>query len=668
MKIGIGIDTGGTYTDAVLYDFEKKAILGSAKALTTKEDLLVGILGALDALPGELAMQTELVSLSTTLATNACVEDKGGSAKLIFFGGDRKIIDELGGKYGLPPSDEMYIQECLTRFSGEVEQEPDWALFERSTAHGFEGYDGVGILEMNAMRNGAIVEKTAKKLFEDTHDIPAVCGHELFSELNCLQRASSTLLNAQLFPVIRAFLKAIKAAMEQRGISAPVVIMRSNGSLMSEEFAAAHPVETLLCGPAASVAGGMQLARQPNCIIVDIGGTTTDIALVKDGLPVSVLDGVRIGRWKTFVDGLYVKTVGLGGDSAIHYDDGALVLEEHRVVPVCVAAQRYPSLTESLRALVDSNRKHTMFIHEHYMLVKGIEDNPRYSEQEKAFCRALEDGPLGLREAPEAIGTDMYNFSTARLLKEGVVQMCGLTPTDIMHIQGDFSRYSGEAALLAARFVAHNLGVTVEALCELVYDEVRRKLYRNIVTVMLENKNPRHAKNGIAPDIEGFIDESFDAARTGNRDGLISMMFRTDFTLVGIGAPTNIFLNDVAEMLGTTAVIPEHFEVANALGAIVGNVCVAHAVEIRPNHDSDGNTGFTVFGNDEIRKFEDIEEAEAFALDEARQGALAEAYKQGAQGDVSLTFSTTVDEAPALNCTVYLGTSVVAYAVGGIGF
>ena len=82
MKIEIGIDTGGTYTDAVVYDTDNRKVLGWAKALTTKEDLSIGIGNALDGLPKELAGQAGMVSLSTTLATNACVEDKGGRAKL----------------------------------------------------------------------------------------------------------------------------------------------------------------------------------------------------------------------------------------------------------------------------------------------------------------------------------------------------------------------------------------------------------------------------------------------------------------------------------------------------------------------------------------------------------------------------------------------------------
>ena len=166
MKFGIGIDTGGTYTDAVVYDFEDRKICGSAKSLTTRSNLTVGILGAIDGLPVDLVRKTEIISLSTTLATNACVEDKGGRAKLIFFGGDKKVIDQYGWQYGLPPSDDMYIQESFSRFSGGVDREPDWDLFSRNLEKGFENLDGVGIVEVNATRNGAFAEKKAKKYFK----------------------------------------------------------------------------------------------------------------------------------------------------------------------------------------------------------------------------------------------------------------------------------------------------------------------------------------------------------------------------------------------------------------------------------------------------------------------------------------------------------------------
>lgn len=122
MLIGIGIDTGGTCTDAVLYDYDTRSILGSAKTLTTRHDLSIGILNAIDVLPIEIERQSELISLSTTLATNACVEEKGGRARLIFFGGKKEIIDQYGAQYGLPRSEEIGLFDCFTHFSGAIDR------------------------------------------------------------------------------------------------------------------------------------------------------------------------------------------------------------------------------------------------------------------------------------------------------------------------------------------------------------------------------------------------------------------------------------------------------------------------------------------------------------------------------------------------------------------
>lgn len=667
MKLGIGIDTGGTYTDAVVYDFESKRILGSAKALTTKNDLTVGILGAIDGLPPELAKRAEVVSLSTTLATNACVEDKGGRAKLIFFGGDPEIIRKYGGKYGLPSPEDIYIQESFTSFSGGSARELDWDLFRREIKKGFEGLDGVGIIEMNAARNGASNEKKAKEIFREQYDIPVVCGHELFSELNSLQRGASTLLNAGLFPVISEFLASVKKALAAREMYPDsIVIVRSDGSLMSEEFSSLRPVETLLCGPAASALGSAGLAGEKNSIVVDMGGTTTDIALIRDGVPVSVTGGVSIGRWKTFVNGLYVRTLGLGGDSAVHYSEQGLYLEEYRVVPLCVATKEYPSILEDLRSL--SGRKHTKFLHEHYLLVRKIEDSDRYTPEEKAFCRALEARPLPLEEAAAAVGKDVYTLRVDRLLKDGVVQLCGFTPTDAMHLRGDFCAYEKEASLLGASFIGRSLDLSPEEVCAEVYDQVKRKLYVNVVKALLEHRYPDFVKKGISADVERFILESYEEAKSEKPDSLLSAVFRTEYTLVGVGAPIFVFLEDVASMLGTRAVIPENYQVANAFGAIIGSVSASCSVEIQPGLSPEGLVGYVVFGQKGKAFFEELEDAVEYAKGEAEQEARAQAKERGAIGTITVTTEVQGSEADIQGGTVDLGTVVSAHAVGTMGF
>jgi len=654
----------------VIYDFENKKILGTSKALTTKEDLSMGILEALDALPQDFVRAAEFISLSTTLATNACVEDRGGSAKLIFMGGDRNIIDKYGWEYGLPPSNEMYIQESHTKFSGAIEREPDWGLFCECVQKEFEGLDGAAVVETNAIKNSAIIEKKAKELFSRVFAgrIPVVCGHELFNELNCLQRGASALLNARLFFVIRVFMDAIKSAMEKRGIDVPVVIVRSDGSLMSEQFAHLRPVETLLCGPAASVLGSASLARAENSVVVDMGGTTTDIALINKGLPHKAEGGVSVGKWRTFVDGLYIKTFGLGGDTAIHYDDKKLFLEDYRVVPLCVAAHKYPRVAENLKKLLGGKKKHTKYLHEHYIKIRDIQNNPRYTEEEKLFCENLRHGPLSLSEAAAGLpGRDLYTLNVSRLVKEGIVQLCGLTPTDIMHVKGDFSGFSAEASLLGVKYAAFNLDMAVDRLCDLVYDEIKRRLYVNIVKAMLENRDDYYMKNGVGKEVERFINESYDTAKNSPADNLVSASFKTDFVLTGVGAPIRIFLDDVAKLLGTVAVVPEHFEVANAIGAVVGNIHASSVVEIKPNYSVGGITGYTVFGTGETKVFKDIKEAEAFALSQAENDARAEALRRGARGDITVSCRLAANEAEGKDCVVHLDTRAIAHAVGSLG-
>ena len=661
MKLGIGIDTGGTFTDAVVYDLDSGDILGTAKALTTRQDLSEGILRAIDDLPPELTRRAEMIALSTTLATNACVEDKGGRAKLIFFGGDAKTIDELGGSYGLPPSSDIYLQESYMGFSGRATREPDWALFQ-SRLPEFANMDGVGIIEMYAMRDGAVTEKKAKEIFQQAYSIPVVCGHELFCEMNSLQRAASTLLNARLIPVIREFLDAVKKALAIRGIRAPLVVVRSDGSVMSEQFASVRPVETLLCGPAASAMGSVRLAGQQDSIVVDMGGTTTDLMIVRQGTPVSVTDGVAIGKWKTFVNGLYVKTFGLGADSAIHYEQDRLYLEEYRVTPLCVAAASYPQIVENLQAL--TLRKHTRFLYEHYMLVKDIGESSRYTAEEKAFCRALADGPLPITEAARAVGKDIYTLDIKRLLREGVVQLCGLTPTDIMHLKGDFTRYCKQASELAAAFAAYNLNLSVHELGERVYDEVKRKLYVNLVSALLENGYAQYGRTGVDAQIRDLIEKSYDA----KENDVVRALFHTDFSLVGIGAPIHVFLEDVARKLNTRAVIPKHHEVANALGAVMGGVVGTCTVEIRPDNSAQGTEGYTVFGSEGASFFEEKQQAIAFASAQAEENARREAVARGAIGEIAVTVSAQDEMGEARECNIYLGTWVTARAAGNAGF
>lgn len=694
MKIGIGIDTGGTYTDGVVYDFEQKKILASAKALTTIEDLSIGIGNTLDKLPLELLQKAEIASLSTTLATNACVENKGGRAKLLFIDIYKKVVDEVGKSYGLPDTEEIFflnaqnITDELYKNSSSDTQEPDWNTFIINSREWLQDADAVAIVELDAIKNNAEFEKKAKTLIEEKYDIPVICGHELSTELNSIQRGSSTLLNARLIPVIKNFLKAINETFESRNIKAPIVIVRSDGSVMSEEFTGLRAVETILSGPASSVMGGIELTNQKDCLIIDMGGTTTDMSIVRNGVPVRAEDGVNIGKWRTFVKGVYIDTFGLGGDSAIRFDKGGhLLFEPVRVVPLAIAAEKWPVVIDKLKELVSTRKRHTLLLHEFFWLTKDISNNSNYTEAERKFCQALKKGPLIFSDAAAAIGTDVYNLNMERLEKEGIVARCGLTPTDIMHIKGDFTRYDATASKLGAEFVAANIYKEIDELVEMAYDKIKKTLYMNIIRMLLEEKYPYYIKHGLGKGLEILISESWEMTKKLKRDqnmkeykkpgacksrqkrDFLEFNFSTPPVLVGIGAPIHIFLPDVAEALGTKCIIPENAGVANALGTIVSKIIAVCTVEIKPEYSSAGISGYTVYGREQNIFVTERDEAIRIALDVGEKSAIAEAKQRGASSEITITSEVITETAESReSAEIFLGIKVIVSAIGRVSF
>jgi N-methylhydantoinase A/oxoprolinase/acetone carboxylase beta subunit len=301
------------------------------------------------------------------------------------------------------------------------------------------------------------------------------------------------------------------------------------------------------------------------------------------------------------------------------------------------------------------------------LLIKDISNNPRYTPEEKALCRVLREKPLPITEAAEAAGKDIYSLPIHRLIKDGIVQLCGLTPTDVMHIKGDFTAYDKKASQLAAAFAAYNLDIGTAELCNEAYEAVKRKLYLHIVKALLENRYDDYMKLGVNGDAVRFINDAYESAKNGTRDALLTAIVQTDYTLVGIGAPVRLFLEDVAAMLGTRSVFPKHYEVANALGAVFASVSASFSVEINPINDAMGTSGYTVYGISENKVFTRLDDAVNYAAEVAVEGAKIEALKRGATGKLTVTKDIMTNEAEARDCLIYLGTTVTAKAVGSIG-
>lgn len=663
MLIGIGIDTGGTYTDAVAYDFEARAVVAKAKARTTREDLSVGIGAALDALPAELVQASRLLSLSTTLATNACVERKGGRAKLVLLGTSRKILEWIDAKnvYGLDAGDVLCLH-THSSFDGTVVDHPDWERVAGEEDAWFADAQALAVAEVNGSRNGGVCEALGQKFLQERYGVPVIMGTELSAGLNVMERGATALLNARLLPVIRDFMAAVEQAARSRGIEARQMIVRSDGSLMNTGTALKHPVTTILSGPAASVLGSKALAELTDCLVVDMGGTTTDVSVVRDGKP-AMQAGIRIGGYRTQIRGVFIDTIGLGGDSRIVIRDGQLALENRRVEPLCVAARRWPELREQLEALLLNKDGGTMLLYEGLYLVREPERMEDYLPHEQALVAQLREGPVMLGGGR----IDPYGLRCGRLEDEGIIMRCGMTPTDIMHIRGDFDSFDREASRLGARYLLRALRgyqdteQDLQRLCGDVYDMVCGKLYENLVRILLQNQYPQLGK-GLDGQLEMLIREGWEKRKEA--PGFFRLGFQAQASLVGIGAPIHVFLPAVAEALGVPCILPEHGEVANAVGAVVSNITAVATAEITPSYDDNSSDLCIVRAKGVCRGFADREEALEFAGDIAGDQALAAARAQGATGEIFCTrriishAASSRDDVP-----VDLGTTVEVTAV-----
>ena len=332
----LGIDTGGTYTDAVLFD-ETAGVLASGKSLTTKHDLALGVGRAVDSVLGESAADIELVSLSTTLATNAIVESQGSPVGLILVGQGPEALKRSDLSRALRGDPVVFVTGGHTAAGDEQAPLDEAAVLAGLSEHSSK-VAAFAVASLFAVRNAAH-EQRVRDIVRDHTGLPVTCSHELSSNLDAPRRALTALLNARLIPFLQQLILATRQMLEDRGIGAPLMVVLGDGSLVAAEEALKRPVETILSGPAASAVGARYLSGKNDVLISDIGGTTTDIAILRNGWPALNVQGATVGGWRTMVEAVAVHTVGLGGDSEVHAGAG-LALGPRRVVPLSLVGER----------------------------------------------------------------------------------------------------------------------------------------------------------------------------------------------------------------------------------------------------------------------------------------------------------------------------------------
>ena len=345
----LGIDVGGTFTDAVLLDNGNAAtkgvaqVLAQAKVPTTHEDVLQCLLAALDAVLPQIeaaASKIERVVISSTIVTNSLTENKLDPVFLAVITGPGMNIK------GHVPVTPYYLTGYVDH-RGKITAQIDW------TKHrDLLNKKGSGVCAVS----GKFAVREPRLEYQAEHELTK-CGYkkvflgsELSGELNFVRRTNSAYFAAQVYTLFAKFSQRIVRALEERGIKAPVHILKADGGTLPLEAAIQQPVEAVFTGPAASVLGIEALAApRVNSISLDVGGTTTDIAFWEHGLPLMAKRGAVINGYPTAVRSFHMRSIGIGGDSRIHkLPDGSYQVGPEREGPAAAVGGSVATLSDAL--------------------------------------------------------------------------------------------------------------------------------------------------------------------------------------------------------------------------------------------------------------------------------------------------------------------------------
>ncbi|MDP3340011.1 hydantoinase/oxoprolinase family protein [Frigidibacter sp.] len=565
MALLLGVDTGGTFTDAVLLR-EGQGVLAKAKALTTRADLSLGIGAAIDAvLAGTDPAQVAMVSLSTTLATNALVEGQGGRAALVAIGFSEADLARAGLAEAM--RGDPVIRIAGGHGAGGTEAAPLDLAALKAALEGLE-VSAFAVAAAFATRNPAH-ELAAANLLR-AQGWPVTCSHHLSARLNGPKRALTAVLNARLLDMIARLIDACEGHLARRGISAPLMVVRGDGALISAGQARERPIETILSGPAASIEGARWLTGMAEALVADIGGTTTDVALLRGGRPAIDPDGARVGPWRTMVEAVAMRTTGLGGDSEVHLAEGLVPLGDtglrlgpRRLIPVSLLAVDH---SQMVHATLDAALATEIPAAEagRFVLPMATEA-PGLDAREAALLARLagQAQPLG-----KALGSRMDQAALQRLWSRGLVMIAGVTPSDASHVLGRLAVWDTGAAEKALALMARRRsakGERIAAGAGALAARIIDQLTAQTVDCLLEA--------ALAED--GFTaapaDPLLRAALSGH-SGTLRMQASLGVPLIGLGASAASYYGAVADRLHTPVILPPDGDVANAIGAVVGRV------------------------------------------------------------------------------------------------
>jgi N-methylhydantoinase A/oxoprolinase/acetone carboxylase beta subunit len=614
MALRLGIDTGGTYTDAVLVDDANQVLL-AVKSLTTRHDLTIGIGESLRKIPSQYIGQIELVSLSTTLTTNAVVEGNGAPICALLAGLSDTQVTKSGLREILE-DEQIILLSGGHNASGQALEALDEEAAKAAILANKDKVSAFSVSAQFGVRNPTH-ELRLQALVRELTGMPVTCGHELATSLGAPRRALTASLNARMIPFIQALITAVQAILEELAITAPLMIVKGDGSMVNAATALVHPVTTILSGPAASVIGACAMSGAENAIIADMGGTTTDIAIVTDGQPELAAEGARVGDWQPMVETVKVYSIGLGGDSEVRFHGGNIKLGPRRVVPLSLLCHQYPHLLPRLQAhLADApSPRHNRFI-------TRLEHNEALLKQmnhdERQAWELLEQGPAELEILVEQ--NKHLAKAMARLERKGMVIYSGFTPSDAAHVLGKSTHWHTEAATIAAQIWARQMrhlyglgqwqqGNAIEP-AERVFGLMHDAICQTLLEAGLHQENLlNEARSRHLAELLGKL--ILKGGQKDDQQALFGINFANSHPLVAVGAPAATYYSQVAENLNMQLQLPAYGHVANALGAVMG--AVVQRAEIAITQPTEGI--FRVFNKQQ--PFDCTDLADAYSRAEA---------------------------------------------------
>lgn len=530
----LGIDTGGTYTDAVLLDKENGEVIRQVKKLTTHHDLSIGVGQALAAMFDTDIKPDKVVrmAVSTTLATNAVVEGRGARVGLFVMGYVKQ--------FKLPVVANMFLKGGHNVL-GEEEEPLDLEELVDTVQDLQKEVDAYAVCSAMSIQNPTH-ELVAEKAIKMLDPKPIFCSHRVSVHPGMRERAATACLHAKLQPIMEIFLGSVNKSMAAVGLQCPVIIICGDGKAISLQEATQRAALTMASGPAATATFGANVEKQ-NALVVDVGGTTTDICLIKDGVAAMSTEGCRIGPWLTHVEAVDMYTGAAGGDShIIRRQNGAVEMGAVRVQPLAMT----PDLPDP-RDWIGEERQAAII-----MPVRR-EENADLEKDEVLKCLAA-NGPVTPDTLARKTGISGVTLEKhlERLIYQQKIVMAGFTPTDALHALNQLQLGNAEHSLAAAEILAKHAAMSTNDFCRKVLALTEERIENLIIDYLAR----------------AMWGESYTASLLDKRDNeLFSLSCALKVRIIGVGAAAKFFLPGVAERLRTDILFPDHFEVGNAMGA-----------------------------------------------------------------------------------------------------